>query len=265
MTTAESLLALYDREQRREITYPGMRREVTPTVIRHIGERGDEATVLYSWLDATSADAAIREQIGYFAGLGLGFEWKAYAHDAPSDLVERLAAHGFEIETPPDAIMALDLDAAPAFLFAPITHDLRQIDDPAQMSAVISVQEAVWQADRGWLATRLAADLAADPTQLSVYVAYVDGVAASSAWIYFHAGTHFASLWGGSTLPAYRGRGLYHALLAVRAQKARSRGVRFLTVDASPMSRPILERCGFALLTHAHACLWRPGPAAPPS
>lgn len=258
MNDAEALLALYDRQLRREITYPGMRREATATVVRHISQRGDEATVLSSWLDAASADAAIREQTAYFAELGLGFEWKAFAHDTPADLVERLAAHGFEIETPPDAIMALDLDAAPAALFAPIAHDLRQIDDPAQMRSVISVQEAVWEQDRGWLAERLAADLLADPTQLSVYVASVDGVPASSAWIYFHPGTDFASLWGGSTLPAYRGRGLYRALLAVRAQLARSRGVRFLTVDASPMSRPILERCGFQLLTHAHACLWRP-------
>lgn len=263
MTNSEALLALYDQELRREISYSGMRREVTPSVIRHISQRGDEATILFSWLDAASADATIREQIAYFAELGLAFEWKAFAHDAPPDLTERLAAHGFEIETPPDAIMALDLQAAPGFLFAPITHDLRQIDDPAQMPSVITVQEAVWGQSRAWLAERLAADLAADPTQLSVYVAYVDGVAASSAWIYFHPGTHFASLWGGSTLAAYRKRGLYRALLAVRAQLAHARGVRFLTVDASPMSRPILETCGFQLLTHAHACLWQPGSSAP--
>lgn len=262
MISSEALLALYDQQLRREVHFPGMRREETPTVIRHVGERGDEATVLFSTLDASNADAVIREQIAYFDTLGLGFEWKAFAHDTPPDLTERLAAQGFEVETPADAIMALDLDDAPAFLFAPITHDLRQISDPAEIAGVISVQEEVWGQDRTWLAQRLAADMEADATQLSVYVASVDGVPASSAWMYFHSGSQFASLWGGSTLPAYRQRGLYRALLAVRAQEARQRGVRFLTVDASPMSRPILEKCGFQLLTYASACLWHRDQAA---
>ena len=195
MSDAEALLDIYDRELRREISYPGMRREVTPTVIRHVAASGDEATVLYSRLDERTADAAIQEQIAYFSGLGLGFEWKAFAHDAPPDLVQRLAAHGFEIEEPPDAIMALDLEHAPAALFAPITHDMRQIDDPAQIPDMLRIQEAVSDTDHGWLARRLAADLVADPTLLSIYVASIDGVDASSAWIYFHPGTQFASLW----------------------------------------------------------------------
>jgi hypothetical protein len=29
-----------------------------------------------------------------------------------------------------------------------------------------------------------------------------------AAWVRFHAGTGFATLWGGPTLPAWRGRGL---------------------------------------------------------
>ena len=77
----------------------------------------------------------------------------------------------------------------------------------------------------------------------------------------FPAHSAFASLWGGSTLPELRGRGLYTGLLAARLQEARARGARYLTVDAGPMSRPILERRGFRLLTHATACTWPPGPA----
>ena len=80
---------------------------------------------------------------------------------------------------------------------------------------------------------------------------------AGAAWIYFHHGSSFASLWGGSTLPQYRGQGLYSALLAVRACEAQAHGFRFLTVDASPMSRPILEKHGFKQLAVARACMWR--------
>jgi len=75
--------------------------------------------------------------------------------------------------------------------------------------------------------------------------------------IRFHPRSSFASLWGGSTVPERRRRGLYTALLAVRAQEARRRGYRFLTIDASPMSRPICEKHGFQFLTCAHECVWR--------
>ena len=64
----------------------------------------------------------------------------------------------------------------------------------------------------------------------------------------FHAGTDFASLWGGGTLPGWRGRGVFRALVAHRAALAAARGFRYLQVDASADSRPILERLGFVEL-----------------
>jgi len=44
--------------------------------------------------------------------------------------------------------------------------------------------------------------------------------------------------------------------LAVRAQEAKARQVRYLKLDASPMSRPILEKFGFELITYTHTCKW---------
>ena len=78
------------------------------------------------------------------------------------------------------------------------------------------------------------------------------------SWLTWDPGKQFASLWGGSTIAAFRSRGLYTALVAVRAQEARRSGARFLTVDARPMSRPILERLGFQVMTFANALHWRP-------
>ncbi len=95
------------------------------------------------------------------------------------------------------------------------------------------------------------------PGYLSVYVAYVDGRPASTGWTYFNKG-HFAGLWGGSTLAAYRGRGLYTALLAARVREAHARGVPYLTIDAGEMSRPIVARHGFEVITYATACEWQP-------
>lgn len=64
----------------------------------------------------------------------------------------------------------------------------------------------------------------------------------------FSPGTQFASLWGGGTAPAWRGRGVYKALVAYRTRLAVERGYRYLQVDAMPDSQPILSRLGFVRL-----------------
>ena len=69
-------------------------------------------------------------------------------------------------------------------------------------------------------------------------------------------GDPFGSLWGGSTLPEHRGRGIYSSLVAARAGEARERGCRWLTVDCSPMSLPILERRGFERLAVTTPFIW---------
>jgi predicted acetyltransferase len=93
---------------------------------------------------------------------------------------------------------------------------------------------------------------------LSIYVAEVNGRAAATAWIRFDGQGMFAGLWGGSTLLEHRGHGLYTDLLAIRAQEAIRRGACFLTIDAGPMSRPIVARLGFKQVSSCRACLWRP-------
>jgi GNAT superfamily N-acetyltransferase len=58
----------------------------------------------------------------------------------------------------------------------------------------------------------------------------------------------FAGLWGGGTLPAWRGRGVFRSVIAHRTRLARERAFSHLFVDASAQSRPILERLGFVAL-----------------
>lgn len=252
---AEQILALFDQEQRRDVEFSDVRREVTPTVVRQIGLYHPESAIIYSWLTPENVEVAIQTEIDYFGRLGHRVEWKVYAHDAPPDLKERLLAHGFEAEES-EALVILDLKSSSPALWQPVTHEVRRITDPNKLSDLAIVHEGVWQDDFTALQERLANDLRQDPDHICVYAAYVEGLPASSAWIYFHQGSQFASLWGGSTLPAYRKRGLYSALLAARAQEAHRRGVRFLTVDASPMSRPILQSFGFQWLTTIYPCTW---------
>src|SRR6185503_13868605 len=83
---------------------------------------------------------------------------------------------------------------------------------------------------------------------LSVWVAYDGDRAVAAGRTEFLAGAAFAGLYGGGTDPAWRGKGLYRALVAARGAEARARGVRYLFVDARETSRPILQRLGFEAL-----------------
>src|SRR6185436_15765518 len=253
---AAAIRALYDREQRFEVEQPGMKREVAGPVVRQIDLSGRGSCIIHSSLENQNVENTIRDQIGYFESIGRDFEWKVYSHDRPPDLKEQLAVHGFEVEET-EAIMALDLTTLPALLLQPTNHDIRRITDPSGIADVIAVKEQVLGDSFDGLGTRLANDLRNVPEQLSVYVGYAADTPVSSAWIYFHPKSQFASLWGGSTLPEYRKRGYYTALVAARSREAKQRGARFLTIDAQPMSRPIAEKIGFQLLCFANACNWK--------
>jgi len=250
------LVNLYDRDQRIAVRYPDCRREVLPNLVRHVStSRGGEGVVIYSRLDERTADTVIDDQVAYFQRLGQDFEWKLYDYDTPADLMARLAAKGFEL-APAEAIMVLSSRQVPELLTRPVGHTVRQIQDASGLREVVAIEEAVWEEERGRLGQYLETALSTEPGHMSIYVVSVEGKAACAGWIYFPEGSQFASLWGGSTLEGYRKRGLYTALLAVRVQEALRRGVGYLTVDASPMSQPILERFGFVKIADSVPCKW---------
>ena len=252
----DDILALYEEHQRKNVNYYGMRRERTADVVRLVDQSDWQGMITWSRLDESNADRVIEEQIGYYQGLGQTFEWKLYTHDTPADLKERLIAHGFEVEEA-ETIMALDLDKAPAHLLEPVTADIRRVTDVAGLGPVVEVMNKVWDEDHSGLLTFLGDELVNHGDYLSIYVAYAGGVPASVAWIRFIEDSLFAELLGGSTLVEYRKQGLYTALLALRAQEALSRGVRFLSIDASAMSAPIVAKYGFEPLTVSYPCNWK--------
>lgn len=274
--TTEEILALYDDEMRRDPftllgrveRLPGLTRVVPLTM------SGSSAWVLYTRLQPAEADAVIARQIAELGQphalpppddlppgavlvmqMQVRFEWKVFDHDTPSDLKQRLRDCGF-LEEEPETLMALDLAEMPERLRQPPAVDIRRIEAPAAVAGIRAVQEAVWEDPMPGLVEELRQTLHAHPDLLSIFQAYADGEPACQGWIRYHPGRQFADLWGGSTVREQRSRGLYTAVVAARAQEAQRRGVRFLTVDASPMSRPILEKLGFRCLTYTTPFLW---------
>ena len=254
------VLSLYDNQIRIQAEIPGMTKEAWPHLVRFTRPAPGRSLISYSRLDETNADAVIQEQIAHYREINCPLGWTVYAYDTPSDLGERLVAHGFERDMDPDdpgPVMMLDLQSPPPVLLQPVTADVRPITRREQLGEVISVMEQVYGGNFAWITQRLGDHLEV-PDYLSIYMAYAEGVPACAGWIYFHANSQFADLNGGSTVAQFRHQGLYTAVLATRVQEAIRRGDRYLMIEASPMSRPIVARHGFQLLTYAVDYKWPP-------
>ena len=250
--------ALYDEKERKNRHHPSFQREIDGTIVRHINKEPTHFSfVIYSKLTAETADAAIQAQLDYFQVSGnAGFEWKTYDHDTPPDLKARLAAHGLQAGEA-EALMVIDLQHCPPALLQPVTVDVRRVTTAVQFQDIAAIQEQVWGVSFAWIATQLKENATLHPDYWSIYIIYVNNKPACAAWASFPNGNPFAGLWGGATVEKYRKMGLYTAVVATRTQEAIRRGYRFLTVDASQMSRPILEKHGFQLLTHTTPYIWK--------
>lgn len=252
----QDLLNLYDTQLRIEIEYPGVRKEAFPHLVRFIRPAPGMNFISYSRLEGMDISAVINEQVAYFSPMDQPFSWYIYDHDTLPNLKDHLLAHGFAPDDDPDAVMVLDMGETPPALLEPVPFDIRRLSQMEQVDDVVRVEEGVLGGDFSWLKQRLGEHLKI-PDYLSVYVAYIDKRPVCAGWVYYHPHSQFAGLFGGATLPAYRKRGLYTSLLAIRIQEAMRRGYRFLATGASPMSQPILARNGFYLLSHAYDYEWQ--------
>ncbi len=199
-----------------------MRRRAAPPDGLLVGDRWSAVLWPPSDGDVEALVARMREVPGYA-------EWKYYEHDGP-ELRKRLLAAGLE---PGEEETVLVAEAA-AIPPAPPDVDLREKTEAfSQLAARVFGRTYGTGIPEGSIAV----------------VAYVDGEPASGGRVDLEPDADFAGLFGGVTLPDRRGRGLYRATVARRAELARGRGYRWLYVDALPTSRPILERLGFVRLT----------------
>lgn len=249
MTPAE-LLSLYDREVRGpflERLPAGWVGSQDGPVARALFPRSGLAMLVRPADDLSDADlrALVDRTITHFADAGHWFEWKTFDHDTV-DLAPLLRAAGGEA----GAHEALVLGSASRLATEPVLPPgltMREVTEVVDLERIGALETAVWGEDWSWLVDDLGARLT-DPTQPARIFVVEDSDAGdrlvSAAWLVPLLGTSVAGLWGGSTDAAYRGRGIYRALVARRARLAVELGFTVLQVDASDDSRPILEHLG---------------------
>ena len=262
-TTVALVLDAYDKQLRARVPDPlpeGVHVERDGPLVRFLGFKGG-GFVGYrdlAGIEGDELDELIARQVRVFADRGERFEWKLHGHDLPADLPERLRAAGFVPEDVETVVIA-PVEAIAGEPQLPEGVTLREVVDRADFDRIAAMEEAVWQeGSTTWIAESLEVERAADPNAISIAVVEAGSEVVCAGWVRFEQGTDFATLWGGSTMPAWRGRGIYKATVAYRANLARARGIRFVQVDASANSRPILERLGFVAVATTTPYVWSP-------
>jgi GNAT superfamily N-acetyltransferase len=235
MDDPKAVLAAYDEQLRQG---PGHRGTIRT-------ETGDWHGVVWSDLTPVDADATIKEQIDAFAGHP--FEWKHYSYDQPDDLPRRLVDAGFT-RGAAETLLIADIGDLELGIRPPEGVRLRPVENAHDVDELVRVHDEVFGGDHSRTGRALLHALETRPDTVAAVLATAHGRPISSARVEFHRGTEFASLWGGGTLPEWRRRGVFRTLVAYRAALARAMGYRYLQVDATPDSRPILERLGFVEL-----------------
>jgi GNAT superfamily N-acetyltransferase len=171
--------------------------------------------------------------------------WNVGASSSPSDLVDRLVAHGLVAE---DHLTALVLTQEPPVSSPDI--EARRIRDITEFKVARQITDDVFEVPedrrREWsdtLEERFEGERSGAGAR--VYLAYIDGQAVGTASSIVEDDIPAALMLGGATLASARGRGVYRALIRARWDDAVESGIAALTVQARATSRPILERLGF--------------------
>jgi GNAT superfamily N-acetyltransferase len=243
-----AVLAAFDDQMRRNpAPEPGSGIEREERVTRVISGGDGWSGVLWADLTEADADAVIGAQLSRFTGWARTWEWKYYSYDQPADLPGRLQTAGFRPD-PAETLLVADIGDLNLDVSPPAGVELVPVTDAQAAAAVVRVHDEVFGGDHAAIGAAIMTALDSQPRPVEAVVAVAGGGAVSAGRVEFPEGSDFAGLWGGGTVPQWRGRGVFRSLVAYRARLARERGYRYVHVDASAESRPILQRLGFTEL-----------------
>jgi GNAT superfamily N-acetyltransferase len=263
---SDSTLAAFDSQVRQHVQpeETGAVVEADGSVVRYLAPDDQGASwITWSRLDEDSADEVIAAQVEFFRARRQQFEWKLYDYDQPADLARRLRAAGFVPDDEELLMVAETAQVAAEVVALPDGVTVAQVTDAAGVDQLFEVHELVFGGSDPRLRLALHSRLRGAPESVAMVIAFAGGEPICAARAEFPPGCDFAGLWGGGTVPAWRGRGVYRALVAWRARLAAARGYRYLQVDAMPASRPILTRQGFVPLARTTPYIWDPDGVSP--
>jgi GNAT superfamily N-acetyltransferase len=202
--------------------------------------------------DASELDAVMDELHGLLEQRGRhACTWEVGSSAQPSDLPARLLERGLVWDEPDPLQIGMVLAAPPPD--APPGIDVRAAETPADFAASERITYECFGMDPPTEPDIEEQYARYDPQSSRRYIASVGDEVAASGFATFTP--HGVVLNAGATLPAFRGRGLYRALVRARWDDAVAAGTPALTTQAGAMSRPILDRLGFQAVAEQEVLL----------
>jgi GNAT superfamily N-acetyltransferase len=262
-----ALLRAYDEQLRQEAEVPSAITvdRLGPLVLAtYLGGRGFITYRSLETPDGPATEASVRELVGlalahYEARPDIAtVEWKTRGHDHAPGLHDALVGHGF-VPDEPESIMIGEASLLAVDVELPEGVTVRRVTDEDEVRAMTAMQGEVFGDEPAELRAMVDQILHRLRTRddMEMWVAEHDGRIVSAGRLEPVDGTEFAGIWGGATLPDYRGKGIYRALTAARARSAIRHGKRYINSDSTEFSRPILERSGFVKVSTTTPYEWR--------
>jgi len=249
------LLIKFDKDLRMRINFPEGRREITGDVVRFVRPAPGMNFVSFTFANESKLDDVIEKQLEYFVPMNQPLTWKVYSHDLLPSLEQRLVNKNFFADEEPGEVMIFDVRKTLPKLQPIDGIEIRRLVEKDDLDDVVQVLDGVYGNSNKWIYDRMGLHMNVHG-YISIYGAYFENKPVSVAWTCFPRGK-FATLFGGSTLPLYRGRGIYTQLLHTRINEIRERGYPYAIVETGSMSQPIVAKNGFQHLTSVWDYEWK--------
>ena len=260
MTDAALLLRAYDEQLRTDAETPSaisVARLGPLRLVTFLGGRGFITYRSLGEIDEAGVRTLVAEAAAHFRADGgiTKVEWKTRGHDHAPGLHDALLEHGFVPEEP-ESIMIGEARALAADVPLPDGVTLRQVSEEADVRAMCAMQDEVFGAPVSDETANAILRRQALGDGMELWVAEAEGQIVTAGRLEPVADTEVAGIWGGSTRPEWRGRGIYRALTAARARSALALGKTLIHSDSTEYSRPILERYGFVKVSTTTPYVW---------
>ena len=255
------LLAAYDEQLRTDAETPGaitVTRHGPLSLVTFMNGRGFVTYQNLGAADERGIRSLVSEALAYYQADPeiTRVEWKTRGHDNAPGLHEALLEHGF-VPDAPESIMIGEATALAVDVPLPDGVTLRRVTEESDVRAMSAIEDEVF--DEPVLAETADAHLRrlSLGDGMELWVAEFEDQIVSVGRLEPVRGTDFAGIWGGATVPAWRGRGIYRALTAARARSALDMGKTLIHSDSTEYSRPILERSGMLKVSTTTPYRWR--------
>jgi GNAT superfamily N-acetyltransferase len=217
--------------------------------------------------EAETADRSIAGAIDRFRSRGVEFLWFTHPSATPSDLGERLAAHGLQ---PAEQVTCMSLDLAGWEAPPPVSDGVtfHEVRDDMGVRIYSDLTARYWdipprerpllaELHRGWARNEAAAD---GPGVR--YLALLDGRPVGKGYLSLVGRPGVAAIFGMSVVPEARRRGVAAGLVTTLLRRARESGFSRVVLHSSEAAVGVYRRAGFAescrLTIFATSPLWSP-------